>query len=282
MKIEQKKNKKRPLYATGTALLASTMILSGCSLTTPTTTTTSELQLEGEPTTCEDYGQPVVNGYTYDIIGNPAKLSSQEYEPNFDLGWYIRDVEGEKFILISYGMTDNTKQHIEIENIGYDRDDDAVVIYLDLRTYRDFPLNDVTYPSCAVKFDKIPDKVKIRSYDGNTYLFGGYISDTDAWGLDVAIDPDYTAVFQSGHKSTYVYEIEDGKYRYIQVNSSRASHQHPNQRDFVKGSGTVDSIAALKSVCTRFGTFDEVMVKGDEENRIKAEDYIKMLTGDDV
>ena len=176
-------------------------------------------------------------------------------------------------------MTDNTKQYIEIENIGYDRDDDAVVIYLNLRTYRDYPLNDVTYPSCAVKFDKIPDKVKIRSYDGNTYLFGGYISDTDAWGLDVAIDPDYTAVFQSGHKSTYVYEIEDGKYRYILVNSSRASHQHPNQRDFVKGSGTVDSIAALKSVCTRFGTFDEVMVKGDEENRIKAEDYIKMLTG---
>ena len=118
--------------------------------------------------------------------------------------------------------------------------------------------------------------------DGTVIEYGGVINDTQVWGLNIDIDENYTAFFDGGVYRTYIYEMDDGKYRYIQVNSSRASHQHPNQRDFVKGSGTVDSIAALKSVCTRFGTFDEVMVKGDEENRIKAEDYIKMLTGDDV
>ena len=85
MKIEQKKNTKRPLYATGTAILATTMIFSGCSLTTPTTTTT-ELYLEGEPTTYEDdFSSGVVDGCRYEI------LQRQEYGPTFSQGWYIHN-----------------------------------------------------------------------------------------------------------------------------------------------------------------------------------------------
>ena len=61
MKIEQKKNIKRPLYATGTALLASTMILSGCSLLN--TTKETEVQVSGEmniPADYEDYEDNVL------------------------------------------------------------------------------------------------------------------------------------------------------------------------------------------------------------------------------
>ena len=56
MKIEPKTNTKKPLYAVGAALLATTTMLTGCLQTAgeatiwedPTTTTSEEVQIEGE------------------------------------------------------------------------------------------------------------------------------------------------------------------------------------------------------------------------------------------
>lgn len=126
-----------------------------------------------------------------------------------------------------------------------------------------------------MEFDKIPDKIRIDSTDGGSYEFGGYILDTDVWGLDIDIDPDYTAVFEKGSELTYVYEMEDGKYRYINASKWNISEQHPDMEEFVKGSGTVDNVSELEDVCKRYRSFDKVRLKGDEVAIINAEDYIK-------
>ena len=73
MKIEPKTNTKKPLYAVGAALLATTTMLTGCLQTAgeatiwedPTTTTTEELQIDGE-----------VDVLTYD----PIELKDLPYE----------------------------------------------------------------------------------------------------------------------------------------------------------------------------------------------------------
>ncbi len=276
MKIEQKKNTKRPLYATGTAILATTMILSGCSLTTPTTTT-SELQLEGEPTTADYYSYNVVNGCKYEYLG------SELYGPKLDRGWYIRDAGAEKYIVICGGKDYPEGQYLDAEDVYSDRNDyDTVVISVKGTRAKGEVTDDTPYPCCYVGFDKIPDKVRIHSYDGINYEFGGYIIDTEVWAIDVPIDKDYKAVFQKDGNLTYIYEMEDGKYRYINALTFRTSRQNPGKNEFVKGSGTVDSISALERVCTLFDSFEYVKVNGDEENKIKAEDYIKMLSGDEV
>jgi hypothetical protein len=279
MKIEQKKNTKRPLYATGTALLASTMILSGCSLMN--TTETTEIQLSGEMNVTEDYGNntlPTVNGYQYDIP------RYQEDGRNFDRGWYIRDVEGEKFVLVCGGEfeIEGGIYYIRVTDVTYDPEDNAVVISVEDYIDTSVNLSGLYHPSCSVEFDKIPDKIRIESTNGGTYEFGGYILDTDEWGLDIDIDPDYTAVFDAGSELTYVYEMEDGKYRYINVGHWNGSKQHPDMKDFVKGSGTVDNVSELEEVCKRFRSFYRVRLKADEGTEINAEDYIKMLKEDEV
>lgn len=274
MKIEQKKNIKRPLYATGTALLASTMILSGCSLLN--TTKETEVQVSGEmniPADYEDYEDnvlPTVNGYTYEIP------PYQDDGANFDRGWYIRDVDGEKFVLVCAGEIEfDGIIYIKVTGVTYDPDDNAVVISVEEFRDTSAKISGLYHPSCSVEFDKIPDKIRIDSTDGGSYEFGGYILDTDVWGLDIDIDPDYTAVFEKGSELTYVYEMEDGKYRYINASKWNISEQHPDMEEFVKGSGIVDNVSELEDVCKRYRSFDKVRLKGDEVAIINAEDYIK-------
>ena len=277
MKIEQKKNIKRPLYATGTALLASTMILSGCFVESSTYPT--QRPYEEAPTTPDYYSYNVVNGCKYEFLG------SWLYGPDFDRGWYIRDDGDEKAIIVCAGKDYPEGHYISATEVDTDRNDyEIVVISVEGAIAKDPVIDGTPYPCCSVGFvNKIPEKVRIHSYDGITYNFGGYIIDTEVGGLDITIDKDYTVVFQKGNNLTYVYKMEDGKYKYINAVSGRTSSQNPDMKEFVKGSGTVDSISGLERVSTLFDSFGYAIVNGDEGNTLKtAKEYIKMLTGDDV
>ena len=78
MKIEPKTNTKKPLYAVGAALLATTTMLTGCLQTAgeatiwedPTTTTTEELQIEGEvaETTGDEFALRELKDLPYEKI----------------------------------------------------------------------------------------------------------------------------------------------------------------------------------------------------------------------
>jgi hypothetical protein len=275
MKIEQKNNAKRPLYATGTALLASTMILSSCSLTTPTTTTT-ELYLEGEPTMYEeDHSSGVVDGCRYEI------LQRQEYGPKFAKGWYKRNSDGERYILVSDGMKYEGGFYLDITDISYDSADNTVVITVTASRDREVETDAFTYPCCSVVFDRIPNKVKVKYDDGTVIEYGGVINDTEVWGLNIDIDENYTAIFYGGVHLTYIYELEDGKYRYIHAQKEHST-QHPDQELFVLGSGIADNIYGVEYVCRTFDSFGTVVVKGDEDNVIDAEEYIKSVGGEET
>ena len=271
MKIEQKKNTGKPLYATGAAFIAATMMLGGCSLATPTPTTT--VQLMGDTTVSEPYYETgIVNGYRYEI------LTAQEYGPELDAGWYIRNTGNEKYILVCDGEKSTGGYYLNIDTILYDSANDTVVITVVASRDEGVVTDAITHPCCSVSFDKIPDKIQVVYDNGAEIAFGGNIIDTDVWAVDIVVDDDYTAVFRGYMYSTYIYEVEGGKYRYINVYSG-SSKQNPDQTEFVKGSGIAETVTYLEYVCRRFGSFETVVIKGDENNEIPAEEYIKMLGG---
>lgn len=104
MKIEPKTNTKKPLYAVGAALLATTIMLTGCLQTAgeatiwedPTTTTTEEVQIDGEVV------EPTIDGFAQrglkDLPYEEVKLDGVE-EHHFVSTDYCY-LESEKYVLL--------------------------------------------------------------------------------------------------------------------------------------------------------------------------------------
>lgn len=104
MKIEPKTNSKKPLYAVGAALLATTTMLTGCLQTAgeatiwedPTTTTTEEVQIDGEVV------EPTIDGFAQrglkDLPYEEVKLDGVE-EHHFVSTDYCY-LESEKYVLL--------------------------------------------------------------------------------------------------------------------------------------------------------------------------------------
>ena len=104
MKIEPKTNTKKPLYAVGAALLATTTMLTGCLQTAgeatiwedPTTTTTEEVQIDGEVV------EPTIDGFAQrglkDLPYEEVKLDGVE-EHHFVSTDYCY-LESEKYVLL--------------------------------------------------------------------------------------------------------------------------------------------------------------------------------------
>ncbi len=249
------------LKAIAALLTAATLIITGCSMTTGT----SKKEESDATTTTENTGlSGNVNGLNY------ACTRENEYGPDLDRGWYIRDAEGERYILICHGMEGGGGHGIHVTDIS--NDGDTVVISV-VDTYdRDMPTDAITHPCCYVEFSKIPEKIKVMVTSENYEMgFGGYIKDTGKWGLDVAIDEDYTAVFVgTGVEHMYIYKNDDGSYRYIDA------LVYESGEVIVKGSGTAVNIYAVDSKAWRFQAYSYVLVKGDENNQIPVEEYLKM------
>lgn len=104
MKIEPKTNSKKPLYAVGAAFLATTTMLTGCLQTAgeatiwedPTTTTTEEVQIDGEVV------EPTIDGFAQrglkDLPYEEVKLDGVE-EHHFVSTDYCY-LESEKYVLL--------------------------------------------------------------------------------------------------------------------------------------------------------------------------------------
>ena len=240
-------------------LTAATLIITGCSMTTGT----SKTEESDEITTTSAVLTGKIDGMNY------ACTREDEYGPDLDRGWYIRDAEGERYILICHGMEGGGGHGIHVTDIS--NDGDTVVISV-VDTYdRDMPTDAITHPCCYVEFSKIPEKIKVMVTSENYEMgFGGYIKDTGKWGLDVAIDEDYTAVFVGGAEHTYVYKLDDGSYRYINACVYNGGEV------YVKGSGSSPTIDYIDIVASQFGAHSYVLVKGDENNQIPVEEYLKM------
>lgn len=167
MKIERKTNSTRPAYALGAAMIAAAMVLGGC---TTKPEETSEVMLEGDvPMIESDYGSGTVDGFEYTI------LRSQEYGPELEKGWYIRDTDYGKYILICDGMKPSGGYYIDISDISYDPEKDIVLITVTTSRDRSVVTDALTYPTCSVSFDKLPDNVVVVYDYGDSVGFAGYI-----------------------------------------------------------------------------------------------------------
>ena len=138
------------LKAIAALLTAAILIITGCSMTTGT----SKTEESDAATTTENTGlSGNVNGMNY------ACTRENEYGPDLDRGWYIRDAEGERYILICHGMEGGGGHGIHVTDIS--NDGDTVVISV-VDTYdRDMPTDAITHPCCYVEFSKIPEKIKV-------------------------------------------------------------------------------------------------------------------------
>ena len=248
------------LKAIAALLTAATLIITGCSMTTGT----SKTEESDATTTTSAVVTGNVNGINY------ALTREDEYGPDLDRGWYIRDAEGERYIMICHGMEGGGGHGIEVTDIS--NDGDTVVISVIDTFDPDRPTDAITHPCCYVEFSKIPEKIKVIVTSEDYEMgFGGYIKDTKIWGLDVAIDEDYTAVFVgTGVEHMYIYKNDDGSYRYIDA------LVYESGEVIVKGSGTALNIYAVDSLAWRFHAYSYVLVKGDENNQIPVDEYLKM------
>ena len=226
---------------------------------------------------------PIKNIYTIAIHDQKYVLNPGEIIviPSGELHETIAPSDGERYILVCDGRKPDGGHYLDITGVSYESADNTVVITVKASKDNDVTTDAYTYPSCSVIFDRIPNKVQVKYEDGTVIEYGGVINDTQVWGLNIDIDENYTAVFDGGVYRTYIYEMDDGKYRYIHVYKG-TSTQHPGQKEFVQGSGIADTIYGVETVCKTYSSFGIVIVKGDEGNEITAEEYIKMHEGDDV
>ena len=275
MMIEQRSHTRKFLNAACAAMMAVTVFLGGCAKEeekpkrhkhNDDAATSADTSLTVEST-------GVVNGYEYTLT-EPI-----EYGPDLDYGWYIRETEDERYVLICHGMEYTGGYFIEVTGIEYDEATDTVVIRVMHTRDQDICTDAYTHACCSVKFKKLPDNIKVYAEDDSEVMFGGKIINTEEWAVDVPVDDDYMLIFTGGYPGhvcfTYVYKIADDQYRYINV----MRHDKDSDEYFVKGSGTVWAFGAFEYFCQKFGSWQYVMVKGDEANLIPIEEYLKSEEG---
>lgn len=260
MKIELKRCRGRKICEAGIILIALSMVFGGCSQAKETI---EDYNTEPAVTTETEAGQTgSFEDYEYTVLGH------KEYGPTLWRGWYIRDTAEEKYILICDGMKYTGGYYINIKDVSYDKSGGTVVITVATSRDQEVTTDAYTYPCCAVKFNMIPEKIMVTYDTGDAMEFGGNIIDTEEWAVDTKIDENYMAVFTNGDRhKTYVYETSDGKYRYINVLKR-------GDEIYVKGSGTAETMYYLDYVTVRFGSKRNVLIKGDEDHPIDADEYI--------
>ena len=259
---------KLPVCLVCASLMAAAFITSGCS-PAKKTQPDSQITTSSSETT---YTSGIVNGYSYTL------LRPQEYGPDLWRGWYIRDTEEEKYIMICNGRESTGGYCIQVTSVAYDQANDMIIITVQTTRDPEIVTDAYTHPCCSVKLDKIPDNVKVVLDTGDEIEFGGKIIDTKNWAVDVAIDDDYTAVFTDGGHTTIIYKTSDGKYKYINALFPNGFKGDTTADHLVKGRGTAPTIDYVDYLATRFGSKGYVLEKGSSE-KIKTEDYLESVRG---
>lgn len=214
-----------------------------------------------------------VNGYEYTLT------KPEEYGPDLGYGWYIRDTADEKYVLICRGFRSCGGYFIEVTNIEYDDDTDTVIIRVMNTTDPAIQTDAYTHPCCSVKFNELPANIRVINESDTEMEFGGRIINTEEWAVDVKRDDDYVAIFMGGYQGnyccTYLYETGPNEFRYINV----LFRDENRQEAYVKGSGTIYYLGGIEYVAQQFGSWSQVLEKGNEDNPIPVEDYMKDKVG---
>ena len=207
----------------------------------------------------------IVNGYEFTV------LDWTEYGPDFERGWYLKEEEDAKYIVICAGRenADDKMMYIcycKYWESGTKEDYDKLTLKVDFIESEETDVKEgYKYPCCTMKCSKLPSKVIITTEDGEEIPFGGYIADMEEWSLDAAIEDNYVGVFTNGdtscEKRTYYYSTEDYRYRYI---NAIVTQEAGESKILVKGTGDIYYKRDVVDVAKKFGSCRYVMIPGED------------------
>ena len=127
----------------------------------------------------------------------------------------------------------------------------------------------LTYPCCAVQFDKLPKTIKVVSKDGREYDCLYYYNEASE------IESGYFAVLENGAgeimQKTYVYKTPDGRYRYDHATATTERWGSTRWKEVLCGSGFADTREAVVEEAKKFGSAGFVMYPGEDKPRTIAE-----------
>ena len=200
----------------------------------------------------------IINGLYYHLI--PASSSGS----SGGRGYYIFQDRQDKLaykICIAAGEK-NTGGY----DIQYDGSKLKIIVKETSPAPTDYVTEAITYPCCAVEIDQLPENIEIVSEKGTAF-------ERLETQLDASeIEKGWIAIIQNGAgemmRSTYVYELPDGKYKYINVQSTTKSWGSSKWNHAVKGSGIVDSREAVVEESKKFGSCGFVSLAGDASKKV--------------
>ena len=199
-----------------------------------------------------------VNGLYYHII--PAGSSGNGGKR----GYYVFQDRTDKMsfkICIAAGEFSTGGHDIKITGIRFDGSKLTVTVRETSPAPDDIVTEAITYPCCALETDRLPENIEIVTQNGDVFE----CLDTQ---LDASsIEKGWLCVFEDGAgemmRQTYVYELPDGRYKYINVESVTVSWGASKWKHVVKGTGTVDSREAIVEEARRFNSCGFIIYAGD-------------------
>ena len=233
------------------------------SKTSATATTASETTAASSEGDLKESG--IINGLYYHLI--PA--SSSGISGTNSRGYFIFQDKQDKLpykICIAAGEFSTGGHDIKITDIQYDGSKLKITVMETSPAPTDCVTEAITYPCCAVETDKLPGNIEIVTEKGTVF-------DCLDTQLDASeIEKGWIAIIQNGAgermRSTYVYELPDGKYKYINVQSTTKSWGSSKWNHVVKGSGIVDSREAVVEESKKFGSCGFVSLAGDASKKV--------------
>ena len=229
--------------------------------TTVPETTAAETSVSSSEGTLKESGK--VNGLYYHLI--PASSSGSSGRR----GYFIFQDRQDKLsykICIAAGEFSTGGHDIKITDIQYDGSKLKITVKETSPAPTDYVTEAITYPCCAVEIDQLPGEIEIVSQKGAEF-------DCIDTQLDASeIGKDWIARIQNGAgermRSTYVYELPDGKYKFINVQSTTKNWGSSRWNHVVKGRGTVDSREAVVEEAKKFGSCGFVSFAGDASKKV--------------
>lgn len=229
-------------------------------------TTASESEETEEETTATSAGQTpsdfaesgTVDGIDYEIAGSVSTGDSEQR------GYYIfMDAEDELpyKVLIAAGEFASGGYDIEITDIAYDGSEMTITVYETAPSPEDAVPDVMSYPCCGVELSVLPESIKVVTTDG--YAFDCLYVYLDA----TEVSEGYFAVIEDGAGEimykTYVYELTDGTYSYINVTATTTSWGATTWQEVINGSGKADTRDDVVAAAEAFGSAGFVMYPGD-------------------
>lgn len=196
----------------------------------------------------------IVGGYEYALEGS---MDSGYF---LDRGYFLMssDETDEVVLAICSGKRSTGGYSIEISDIDYT--DPLMTITVKENT----PTPDMTVteaftcPICFIRLSSLPGDLKIVTASGDELKFQGNYRE------EFKSDNDYIAILCDGSgeimQKTYVYKTDDGRYKYVNVESRTESWGSPKWKDTLTGSGVVDTKEELIEIARNHNSCGHVQL----------------------